>query len=151
MKIGIIGGGAVGLLFAGYLGRLFDVTLIVRRESQVRSLLEHGVTIYKEGSAITTKVGAVQEHETQKEYDLVIVAVKEYDLPFLRRGLVELGSHVPLLFVQNGIGHVDWVKSLPHLNLIAGSVNHGAMKEHDAAVHHLGEAETNIALIRGNW
>ncbi|UTE75299.1 MULTISPECIES: 2-dehydropantoate 2-reductase [unclassified Rossellomorea] len=151
MKIGIIGGGAVGLLFAGYLGRLFDVTLIVRRESQVRSLLENGVTIYKEGSAITTRVGAVQETETEKEFDLVIVAVKEYDLPFLRKELVELGVHVPLLFVQNGIGHVDWVKSLPHRHLVAGSVDHGAMKENDAAVHHLGEAETNIALIRGNW
>ncbi|KPL61227.1 2-dehydropantoate 2-reductase [Rossellomorea vietnamensis] len=151
MKIGIVGGGAVGLLFAGYLGRLFDVTLIVRRESQVRSLLENGVTILKKGSAITTKVGAVQEFEVQKELDLVIVAVKEYDLPFLRKELVELGPQLPLMFIQNGIGHVEWVKALPHHHLIAGSVEHGAMKENDVTVHHLGEAGTNIALIRGNW
>ncbi|CAN7441122.1 2-dehydropantoate 2-reductase [Rossellomorea sp. LjRoot5] len=151
MKIGIIGGGAVGLLFAGYLGRLFDVTLIVRRESQARSLLENGVTIHKNGSAITTKVGAVQEIEVQKELDLVIVAVKEYDLPFLRKELVGLGSHLPLMFVQNGVGHVEWVKALPHYHLIAGSVEHGAMKENDVTIHHLGEAVTNIALIRGNW
>jgi 2-dehydropantoate 2-reductase len=150
MRIGIFGGGAVGLLFAGYLGRIFDVTLIVRRESQARSLLKNGVTVYKEGSAFTTKVRAVQRMEAQPKLDLAIVAVKEYDLISLEEILVELGVELPLLFVQNGIGHIEWVKSLPHHNLIAGSVEHGALKENDATVHHLGEAGTNIALIRGN-
>ncbi len=151
MKIGIFGGGAVGLLFAGYLGRLFDVTLIVRRESQVRSLLKDGITIHKESTTITTKVRAVQRMEANHELDLVIVAVKEYDLLSLHEVLVDLGPELPLLFVQNGIRHVEWMKSLPHHNLIAGSVEHGAMKENDVTIHHLGEAVTNIALIRGNW
>ena len=61
MKIGIFGGGALGLLFAGYLGRLFDVTLIVRRDSQVSSLLTNGVTIHRDGSTINTKVKAVKQ------------------------------------------------------------------------------------------
>ncbi|WP_179884818.1 2-dehydropantoate 2-reductase [Bacillus sp. AFS015802] len=151
MKIGIFGGGAVGLLFAGNLGRVYDVTLIVRRESQVRSLMRNGITIHKKGSTTTTKVRAVQSIAAHEKLDLAIVAVKEYDLSSLEDALVKIGSDVPLLFVQNGIGHVEWVKSLPHHDLIAGSVEHGALKENDVTIHHLGEAGTNIALIRGKW
>ncbi|MBN8191565.1 2-dehydropantoate 2-reductase [Bacillus sp. NTK074B] len=151
MRIGIIGGGAVGLLIAGYLGQSFDVTLIVRRESQARSLINKGVTIHKKGSTINTRVRAVNQIETDHEFDLGIVAVKGYDLFSLEETLVHFGAERPLMFVQNGIGHIEWVKSLPHKHLIAGSVEHGAMKENDNTVHHLGEAGTNIALIRGNW
>ncbi|MCA1059269.1 2-dehydropantoate 2-reductase [Rossellomorea aquimaris] len=151
MKIGIFGGGALGLLFAGYLGRLFDVTLIVRRDSQVSSLLTNGVTIHRDGSTINTKVKAVKQIEAKPEYDLGIVAVKEYDLASLENILLKFHPDRPLLFVQNGIAHVEWVKTLPHRHLIAGSVEHGSMRENDDTVHHLGEAGTNIALIRGNW
>ena len=151
MKIGIIGGGAVGLLFAGYLGQLFDVVLIVRRESQVHALLKNGITIHTENASFTTRVNAIQRIEEPLELDLVIVTVKEYDLLSVERVIFELGTELPLMFVQNGIGHVEWVKSLPHHDLIAGSVEHGALKENDSSIHHLGKAKTNIALIRGNW
>ena len=151
MRIGILGGGAVGLLIAGYLGQSFDVTLIVRRESQARSLNHNGVTILKNGSTINTRVTAVDQIEAVQEFDLGIVAVKGYDLFSLEETLFKFSAERPLMFVQNGIGHIEWVKSLPHQHLIAGSVEHGAMKGNDDTVHHLGEAGINIALIRGDW
>ncbi|MDT9023821.1 MULTISPECIES: 2-dehydropantoate 2-reductase [Rossellomorea] len=151
MKIGIVGGGAVGLLFAGYLGQKFDVTLIVRREAQVQSLLMNGITVHKGGSSFTTRVHSDLLTEVPIKFDFVIVAVKEYDLKPLENVLVLMDMNQPLLFLQNGIGHLDWVKSLPHHNILAGSVEHGALKENDHELHHLGEAKTNLALIKGEW
>ncbi|MGE6753215.1 ketopantoate reductase family protein [Rossellomorea sp. NPDC071047] len=151
MKIGIVGGGAVGLLFAGYLGQKFDVTLIVRREAQVQSLLTNGITVYTGGSSFTTQVHTDLLTDVSLKFDFVIVAVKEYDLKPLENVLKLLDKNQPLLFLQNGIGHLEWVKSLPHHNLLAGSVEHGALKENDHTLHHLGEAKTNIALIKGEW
>ncbi len=151
MRIGIIGGGSIGLLFAGYLGELFDVTLIVRRESQVKSLLKNGVTIHKEGSSFTTNVQATTSMKAKSDFNLVIVTVKEYDLSSIENELVENGITMPILFVQNGIGHINWVKSLPHPNILAASIEHGALKVNDDTVRHHGEAKTNIALIRGEW
>ncbi|TMU87883.1 2-dehydropantoate 2-reductase [Bacillus sp. BHET2] len=151
MKIGIVGGGSIGLLFAGYLGELFDVTLIVRRESQVNALLRNGVTIHKESTSITTIVQATTSMKAESDFNLVIVTVKEYDLSSIENELIEIGITLPILFVQNGIGHINWVKSLPHPNLVAASVEHGAMRVNDDTVRHLGEAKTNIALIRGEW
>ncbi|WP_374056585.1 ketopantoate reductase family protein [Rossellomorea sp. FM04394] len=151
MKIGIIGGGAVGLLFAGYLGRKFDVTLFVRREAQVQFLSMNGINVHKESSSFTTQVRSDQLTEVPLKFDLVIVAVKGYDLKSLENVLVLMDKNQPLLFLQNGIGHLDWVKSLPHQNLLAGSVEHGALKENDHALLHSGEGKTNLALIRGEW
>ncbi|WP_044337487.1 ketopantoate reductase family protein [Rossellomorea aquimaris] len=151
MKIGIIGGGAVGLLFAGYLGRKFDVTLFVRREAQVQSLSMNGINVHKESSSFTTQVRSDQLTEVPLKFDLVIVAVKGYDLKSLENVLVLMDKNQPLLFLQNGIGHLDWVKSLPHQNLLAGSVEHGALKENDHTLLHSGEGKTNLALIRGEW
>ncbi|MFI8577369.1 2-dehydropantoate 2-reductase [Rossellomorea aquimaris] len=151
MKIGIIGGGAVGLLFAGYLGQKFDVTLIVRRETQVQSLLMNGITVHKGGSSFTTRVHSDLLTEVPMTFDFVIVAVKEYDLKPLEKVLELMDKNQPLLFLQNGIGHLEWVESLPHHNLLAGSVEHGALKENDHVLHHLGVGKTNLALIKGEW
>lgn len=151
MKIGIVGGGAVGLLFAGYLGQKFDVTLIVRREAQVQNLFMNGITVHRGGTSFTTRVHSDLLTEVPLNFDFVIVAVKEYDLKPLQNTLEIIDKNQPLLFLQNGIGHVEWVKSLPHHNLLAGSVEHGALKENDHTLHHLGEAKTNLALIKGEW
>ncbi|RBP06918.1 2-dehydropantoate 2-reductase [Rossellomorea aquimaris] len=151
MKIGIIGGGAVGLLFAGYLGQKFDVTLIVRRELQLQSLLMNGITVHKGGSSFTTRVDSDLLTEVSMKFDFVIVAVKEYDLKPLEKVLELMDKNQPLLFLQNGIGHLEWVESLPHHNLLAGSVEHGALKENDHVLHHLGVGKTNLALIKGEW
>ncbi|MCA1062270.1 2-dehydropantoate 2-reductase [Rossellomorea sp. AcN35-11] len=151
MKIGIVGGGAIGLLFAGWLGQTFDVTLWVRRKSQVENLSLKGVTIHRGNSSFTTKIHSELVMESPLECDLMIVAVKEYDLKPLESMLELLDPQIPLIFLQNGIGHLEWCRSLPHHNVFAGSVEHGALKENDHTLHHIGEGKTNLAIIKGEW
>ncbi len=151
MKIGIIGGGAVGLLFSGYLGRKFDVTLITKREEQKDLLIEKGVTVKTLTSSITTKIKVMKGLPIRPAFDLLIIALKEYDLKSIGNNLELLGRKQPLMFLQNGIGHLEWVKELPHLTILVGSVEHGALKVSDSEVHHMGKGKTNIAYIRGEF
>lgn len=149
MKIGIIGGGAIGLLFATYLGRKFDVTILVRRVEQLHLINRHGVTLRESDSSMTACVHSEILSESKMEFDLIIIAVKEYDLDPILGMLKKTEAQIPLLFLQNGIGHIDRVKKLPHHTLLAGSVEHGALKENDHTVNHLGIGKTNLAFVRG--
>ena len=45
MKIGIIGTGAMGCLFGGYLSRRADVTLLTHRKQQAQAIEETGLSI----------------------------------------------------------------------------------------------------------
>jgi 2-dehydropantoate 2-reductase len=149
MKIGIIGGGAVGLLFSYYLNKKFDVTLLVRRNEQVTLVNRHGVSLKRSDRIMTSFLHGEILSRKIRAFDLIIIAVKEYDLDSVLTILKETDDRVPLLFLQNGIGHLDRVNKLPHLTLLAGSVEHGALKENDHSVIHLGIGKTNLALIRG--
>jgi 2-dehydropantoate 2-reductase len=149
MKIGIIGGGAVGLIFSYYLNKKFDVTLLVRRNEQVTLVNRHGVSLKRSDRIMTSFLHGEILSRKIRAFDLIIIAVKEYDLDSVLTILKETDDRVPLLFLQNGIGHLDRVKMLPHLTLLSGSVEHGALKENDHSVIHLGIGKTNLALIRG--
>ncbi|XXM73425.1 ketopantoate reductase family protein [Lysinibacillus sphaericus] len=149
MKIGIIGGGAVGLLFSHYLSKKFNVTLLVRRAEQVQDIKSHGVTLKREDDYEHSFIDAEMLRESSLRFDTIIIAVKEYDLEPIFKALSNSEAKVPLLFLQNGIGHMERVKNLPHETLLAGSVEHGALKENDHLVVHTGKGRTNIAFIRG--
>ena len=47
MKIGIIGAGSIGLLFASYLSSAFSVTLYTRTSEQAKEINDHGLHLLK--------------------------------------------------------------------------------------------------------
>ncbi|KMK96610.1 ketopantoate reductase family protein [Rossellomorea marisflavi] len=147
MDIGIIGAGAVGLLFAGYLGKRHNVTVYARRKEQREQLEAYGVTVWREGRRGQTDVQAKSLSALDSRHDLVILAVKGYDLD--ESLFITVPTETPLLFLQNGIGHMDLLKTLPYDTVMAASVEHGALKENEHTVLHKGVGATNIALVRG--
>ncbi|WP_064093806.1 2-dehydropantoate 2-reductase [Rossellomorea aquimaris] len=151
MNIGVIGGGAIGLLLSGYLGRNLDVTLIVRRLEQREEIEHKGITIHTSESSISTSVNVRQLTGHSLDVDLLVIAVKEYDLASLKEWIETLHPSQPLLFLQNGIGHLDWVKDLPHHTLLVGSIEHGAFKVSDHTVEHRGKGKINVSIIRGDY
>jgi 2-dehydropantoate 2-reductase len=149
MKIGVIGGGAVGLLFSHYLSEKFDVTLLVRRAGQAQDINRYGLTLVRNDCDYNSFIRTERLAESSLEFDTIIIAVKEYDLDSVLGALADTDVSVPLIFLQNGIGHIDRVKNLAHETLLAGSVEHGALKENDHTVVHTGKGRTNLAIIRG--
>jgi 2-dehydropantoate 2-reductase len=147
--IGIIGGGSLGLLFSAYLSDCYDVTLYTKTRTQAECISENGITLHRQGERQTKKVSAIPLGKNVKEADLIIVTVKQYHLKEIIPFLKTLTIHTPLLFIQNGMSHIEILKNLPQRTLYLGTVEHGAMRTNMYSVHHTGIGTTRIASYRG--
>ena len=56
----------------------------------------------------------------------------------------------PVLFVQNGIGHMELVKDMELPHIAFATVEHGARRLDDRTVSHNGVGMLTIATARGN-
>lgn len=145
MKIGIIGGGAIGLLLGAYLVDNHAVTIITRSEKQAEDLVQNGIHLEKDGMVNIKKVEAapIAGHELG-DYDLLVVAVKQYALDRIVPLLEETSSQ--LLFIQNGMSHVPIVKRLSlHRDVFVGIVEHGSLKTNNYTITHTGMGLIKIA------
>ncbi|MCM3706157.1 MULTISPECIES: 2-dehydropantoate 2-reductase [Cytobacillus] len=151
MKIAIIGGGAVGLLFAHYLNENHDVLIYVRNSNQLNMLRKNGLTIGRNGILFNTRVKACHFSEWKGEEDLTIIAVKQYSIPELTKDLMRMNAckSGSFLFLQNGMGHLKWAEMLEADNLFVGSVEHGALKTEADTVLHTGIGVTKVAALKG--
>jgi len=146
MNIGIIGGGATGLLLSSYLSEEHTVTIYVRRQAQRRKLA-------RDGLKLTNCSGRIQLQallsENLQEEDCFIVCVKQSNVTSIIPLLGNISSHTPLIFLQNGMGHLDEIKLLQQ-PIILGVIEHGAMKLEDNLVEHTGKGVIKLAGYQGN-
>ncbi|MBE5100939.1 2-dehydropantoate 2-reductase [Priestia aryabhattai] len=147
--IGIIGGGSLGLLFSAYLSDCYDVTLYTKTKTQAKCINENGIALHRQGEHHTKKVSAIPLEKNIQEADLIIITVKQYHLKEIIPFIKNLTIHTPLLFIQNGMSHIEILKNLPQRTLYLGTVEHGAMRANMDSVHHTGIGTTRIASYRG--
>lgn len=140
MRIVIVGAGSVGLLLASYLAESgINVTMFVRREEQARLINHNGIRrINEDGSESIFHVTATMETDVISTAELLIVAVKYAHLPKVLESLVLEEVKTPLLFIQNGIGHLDIVKAIEFPHTAFATVEHGALRKDDRTVSHNG-------------
>ncbi|TYR82626.1 2-dehydropantoate 2-reductase [Priestia megaterium] len=150
-NIAVIGGGAIGLLFGSYMANTSRVTLYTRTDEQAQEIMKKGITLKREGEQqnISVYAESMQLKNQEVPFDLVVVAVKQYHLVDIIPHLLTISAHTPLLFIQNGMGHLPVIDQLPHENIYLGIVEHGAMREGNSTVHHSGVGVTRIATYRG--
>lgn len=149
MKIGIIGGGAIGLLISAYLAENHPVTLYTRSHEQANDLLYHGLHIEKDGKKSILPINARPfSNGSLEENDLLIIAVKQYQLHTIIPYLQKLKKK--LLFVQNGMGHLPYLKELSASNeVFLGIVEHGAIRKSSYSVAHTGKGVIKVASYYG--
>lgn len=147
MKIGIIGAGSIGLLFAAYLQKNFNVTLYTRNNEQADHINRQGVSLLKGVGPFTAKVEAVPLSNGIGEDELIVIAVKQYQLEPVLRRLPAGGNY---LFLQNGMGHLKYLQELDARNIYVGSVEHGAYREDARTVSHNGKGVTRVAVYKGD-
>ncbi|MDR4946279.1 2-dehydropantoate 2-reductase [Neobacillus cucumis] len=151
MKVGIIGAGSIGLLFAGYLSRIFTVTVYTRTKEQANVINQNGIVLLHESEEIRTQVEALPINDWQGLEDITIIAVKQYQLsPIIERVKQFTASSKSLLFLQNGMGHLKLLDLISSNHLFVGSVEHGALKENPYTVRHNGVSTTNVAVYKGD-
>lgn len=149
MKIGIIGGGAIGLLFSYYLSQHHSICLYVHSSKQRDSLLKEGLVLEKNGRIKRKWLQVKLSSEWRGHEEVTLIALKQYQLPNIIELLstYSMNGHA-LVFLQNGMGHLKWFDKIEG-DIYVGCVEHGAMKEDAHHVLHTGIGVTKIALFRG--
>jgi 2-dehydropantoate 2-reductase len=108
MRITVVGGGAVGLVFAGLLSTVDDVSLLVRRPEQATAITESGIQVDGPGSSDTYRLNASADPSVMSDAELVIVLTKTYDTPTVAETIAAYAKQdAVVLTLQNGIGSVD--------------------------------------------
>jgi 2-dehydropantoate 2-reductase len=147
-RVCIAGAGVIGSLFAGFLARVTDVTVLTRREEHARALNEGGLRVSGRGD-FTSRVTAATEPGALPQPDLVIVASKGGDVELLA---AQLAGHWPdaiLMTVQNGIGADEIVARHGAWRLLTAVTFMSGTRHADTHVEYVLDTATWIGPSRG--
>jgi 2-dehydropantoate 2-reductase len=151
VKIGIVGGGAIGLLIAAYLSNEYKVTVYTRRSAQAQRLMNEGLRFVKRGETKRISLQAVAFTEANINDDLVFITVKQYDIATIINRRNQFDQVKTVVFLQNGMGHIKLLSPLMKKNVIVGIVEHGALKHDDRTVEHTGIGKIVLASLYGTF
>lgn len=147
MKIGIIGGGSIGLLISSYFSEFHDVTVYVHRKTQKKLIKEKGITRFHHSKKDKNLSVNAELYTNIKVEDCYFVCVKQHQMerlfPYLRK------IKQPIIFLQNGMGHLKFIQQLES-NSFVGVVEHGAKRIDDTCIDHLGNGTIKIAPFNGS-
>lgn len=153
MRIAILGAGAMGVLFGGYLSRENQTWLVDVNEERVKKITENGVRIREaDGREALYHPDAVTDTSGLPVMDMVIVFVKSM---FTRAALETnrnlIGPDTYLMTLQNGAGHEkQLLEFVDREHVIIGSTQHNSSILADGYVNHGGGGRTSIGLLAGS-
>jgi 2-dehydropantoate 2-reductase len=151
MRIGIIGGGSIGLLFSYYLSERFEVTLYTRTKDQADAIGQNGIQLKYNGQALRREIKTNSFENWHGEEDLTFIAVKQYHLKTIMKQLIEKKTvKTDFIFLQNGMGHLKLLELLNSETIYVSTVEHGAFKCNPYTVEHNGVGQTKLALFKGS-
>lgn len=145
MKIAVVGAGAMGCLFGGFLARAGeDVLLVDVAPAAVEALSGRGVRLWEGEDAQDVPVRAVSESAAAGPVDLVLVMVKAQHTASAARSLGPLLSPgTAVLTLQNGLGAADVLaEAVGAKRLLVGVTAQGATLLSPGEVRHGGAGET---------
>jgi len=152
MKIAVLGAGAMGTLFGGYLSRCNDVWLVDVDAQRVRAINENGVTITEKDGEKVFMPKAVTDTSGLDEMDLIIVFVKAmFTIEALSKNRHLIGKETYILTLQNGAGHETKLLQFADLDhVLIGTTQHNSSIISKGHIHHGGSGKTTIGILGGN-
>ena len=151
MKIAVVGAGAMGSLYGGYLSKVAeDVLLVDVWQEHVDTINAQGLSIQEKDKDIVMHPKAVSNADGVGYADLVIVFVKSITTgSALEKNEALLGPDTVVLSLQNGYGNIDQIAEYVNINnIIAGTTAHGATMLAPGRIKHAGTGETHIGWVR---
>lgn len=152
MRIAIIGAGAMGCLYGGYLSKSGqDVVLIDHRQTTVDQINRLGVRIDESDSTLAVRPLAVLSSQYTGIADLVIILVKTTATSAV---LAEIGSllaeNTLVMTLQNGFGNAEQLAAVvPPERIIVGTTAHGSQWLEAGHIRHTGSGLTAIGAFGG--
>jgi 2-dehydropantoate 2-reductase len=142
MKIGIIGGGSLGLLWAARLSQSAHVTLLCRTDKQAEKIQQDEIVLTTlEGQEIKYSVSAewISQSNHSADFDVLFLMVKQPDLDEVLANISRWAAkNTPIVAWQNGLGHLDKIQQHHFANCYAVITTEGARKFSDNHVQHTG-------------
>lgn len=152
MNICVIGTGAVGGFFGALLAKSGNNVTFVSRGESAEVISSRGLLIKNPTEDILihpTKV--ITNPENLSQVDLILVAVKSYDLPNIAKYLNNIPPQTTVITLQNGIDSDLLVKKLvPRLNVHPALVYVSATKISSGIIFQSGPQKTLIFGRRDN-
>jgi 2-dehydropantoate 2-reductase len=147
MRIGILGGGALGLTFAAALASAHDVVVLVRRRELAERIVGDGIALVDAGETEHVRVEASVEPRALADREALIVAVKAYATRTALAPLRDLvRAETLIVSVQNGLDFEHEAReALPTARLAAGSTTQGAILLGPGRIRAIGSGTTTIA------
>ncbi|MGM9921031.1 MAG: ketopantoate reductase family protein [Bhargavaea sp.] len=152
MRINVAGAGAVGMLIGARLAEAgFDIRMVTRTAEQAAAILNEGILLSAGSEEKVFRVDATARPEAAGEGGLTILAMKSYDLETFLAGAGGITGRSPLLFIQNGLGHLTWASRFGDRPVAFGTVEHGARKTGHRSVEHTGAGPLRISAVSGDF
>ena len=123
MKIAVVGAGAMGSLFAGYLsGHDIDVWVYDVWQEHINAIKENGLRMTRNDNSRNVVLRATIDPTEPGQMDLVIIFVKYlHTRKAIQNSLPMIGSHTLVLTLQNGIGNVEILQEkIPEARILFG-------------------------------
>jgi 2-dehydropantoate 2-reductase len=152
MKIAVLGAGAMGSLFGGYLSQHNDVWMVDVNSQRVQAINEKGVTIAEKDRENVYTPRAVTDTSQLGEMDLVIVFVKAmFTLDALTHNRHLIGKDTYVMTLQNGAGHETKLLQFADADhVLIGTTQHNSSIISDGHIKHGGGGKTTIGILGGN-
>jgi len=161
MRVWIVGGGSIGLLYAAHLQAAgVDTVLVTRSEEQATAIAEAGITVATQDgqqhvACHTMTIGQMAvafEDEELAAPDWILLTMKQYGITsdVLRKlgSICRSESQVNVLAMQNGIGHLELLSEVvPISRLFAAVVSEGAIRTSPTSVDHTGSGVTRLGMV----
>lgn len=152
MKIGLLGCGAMGSLYGGYLSKAHEVYVCDVWKEHIEAIKANGIRLDEpEGeTAVFTPKFATTDPSEIGPVDIMIVFVKYMMLEdALRNAKSMIGENTIVLSLQNGIGNYDEIaKVVPEEQIIIGNTAFGATPVAPGHVKHTGVGVTNMGSLK---
>lgn len=147
MDVAVIGCGAMGSLFGGYLADAgVPVTLIDTDQGHVDAMNEEGVVIETpDGGRRVVPVDATTDPTQVDPVDLIVVFTKSHDTPQAIADAAPLLDGADVLTLQNGLGNPETIAAVvDEHRIIAGVTAHGSTELGPGHVRHAGRGHTKL-------
>ncbi len=152
MNVTILGAGAMGMLFGGYLSRRNRVWLVDVDRARVDEINAEGVTVREaDGARERFDPVAVTGSDGLGQMDIVVVFVKSmYTAAALEANKGIIGPDTYLMTLQNGAGHEKALRPFADdSHIIIGTTQHNASLLGPAETYHGGSGITSLGLLSG--
>ncbi|MFX1294650.1 MAG: ketopantoate reductase family protein [Promethearchaeota archaeon] len=142
----IMGAGAIGSLFGGFLMHIGNEVSLIGRKLHVDKINQDGLVIDGVSGEYQIHIKATIDPSSLKAPDLIILTVKAYDTAQAVKDVKPLvESHTHLLCLQNGLGTEDVAGSIVgNEHIIRGTTSNGALFLEPGKIRHTGHGDTVI-------